>query len=264
MTSNPASMYGPTSFGTYSSCAACGPFKAGYSETGADGRPTWNHGEISYGNMNGNGYPSECGLASVLPGNGLSKFTASPFVTPCQGNVEKLQSRYDSMDGRYVKYNNNSVLDNMQYNWRVAAAQIPQGLTFRGLSGAAREAVGLQGSWYPVTDPYKNQTMQERAVGLRGGSNWATLLNVQGLNTNINYAGQGPQVTTCSASGNTLFNETCTPSPMSYGVYKQYGADIDATRSVPYRIALSNPALNPDAFSVSNMGVGLSALQSFC
>lgn len=253
-----------TSYGTYSSCAACGPFKAGYAEAGGDGRPTWQHGEISYGNMNGVGLPSECGLASALPGNGLTKYSATPWVTPCAGNMERMRSRYDTLDGRY---GNASVLAGMQYNWRVAAAQIPQGLTFRGLSGAAREAAGLQSQWYAVPDPYRNQTNQERAVGLQSGTQWSTLLNVKGLDASINYAGQGPAVSTCSPAGNTLFQETCVPSPMSYGAYKSFGTDIDTTRSMPYRVALNNPALNPDAFVVSNMGVSTGALQSlksFC
>lgn len=254
-----------TSYGSYSSCASCGPFRAGYAETfGADGRPEWKHGEIAYGNMNGAGLPSECGLASVLPGNNMTKYSATPFVTPCAGNIERMRNRYDTMDGRY---GNASVLSGYVYNWHTAAAGMPQALTFRGLSGAAREAVGLQSKWYAVPDPYRGQTMMDQAVGLKSGSNWATLLNVQGLTADINYAGQGPAVSTCSPTGNTLFQQDCVPAPQSYGQYKSFGTDIDTTRSMPYRVALNNPALNPDAFAVSNMGVSTGALQSlktFC
>lgn len=228
------------SYGSYSSCDACGPFQSFQSNPGYAGRPTFGAGEISYATMSDNGSQRECGLASALPGVGLSMY-ATPFVEPC-GHRE-MSNR---MNGDAAA-TGGSATSVMGYNWRQDAARIPTGVIFRGLSTARRAGAPAPGM-YGSVDPW-NYSQRERKTSPFAPASLSALLTPSGLTTNLNYAASKPQEG-CNPADNTLFNQTCQPAPGAYGTYKPFGVEPDYNRDAPYRAVFSTPSLNPEGFSV--------------
>jgi hypothetical protein len=232
----------PLSYGSYGSCGSCGAFNqsaVAASQADGDAARFSLHGELSYGNTG----QDACGLAAALPA--LTRH-ATPYTAPC-GDQERMRSRYG----------NASSLAGMKYDWRTDALRIPEGTIFRQISQTARNvALGVRRD-----DPYSGQTRGSAPVNLAANGGWSALVNTAagGLvagGAPVNYAGlgAGQQGTSCTPQSQASFRQSCVASPSSYGVYKQYGVEMDALRQTPYRVAYSNPTQNPMGFSIADSG----------
>ena len=247
----------PTSYGSYGNCGSCGNFdyqKVAANQTQGDAARAMLafslDGELSYSNTG----KDACGLTSALPGNRLTRFS-TPFVAPC-GDQERMRSRFG----------NASSIAGIKYDWRTDALRIPEGTIFRQVSQQARNYARAAGkATGGAQDPYHQQTNGNVPVNLNKG--WASVVNtysgggaVNGSPSdaamNINYAGMAAtnDGSSCTPQPQSSFRQTCVPSPSSYGMYKQYGIEMDALRQTPYRVVYANPTNNPLAFSVSDTG----------
>lgn len=254
----------PTSYGSYGNCGSCGNFdaqKVAANQAQGDAQRAMLafslDGELSYSNTG----KDACGLSSALPGteapkdprygNRLTRFS-TPFVAPC-GDQERMRSRYG----------NASSIAGIKYDWRSDALRIPEGTIFRQVSQQARNYARAAGkATGGAQDPYHQQTNGNAPVNLNKG--WSSLVNSYsgGLalngtkNMNINYAGLSGSNdgNSCTPQPQSSFRQTCVASPSSYGVYKQYGIEMDALRQTPYRVVYASPTNNPLAFSISDTG----------
>jgi len=226
------------SYGSYGACHSCGPFTTDETGKGHGSKMFQLNGEISYATAG----RDACGLASALPGTGMTKF-ATPYITPCSHSKKN--------------FGNASVLSGIRYNWRTEASRIPNGLIFRQLSQKAfNETHGVKNFDLGVRDPW-NTSQGIEPVIVNPSKGWSSVLNlssggpaINGTSGafNVNYTGIDQSVG-CTSSKKEM-QDVCESSSDSYGTYLPYGLEIDQFRRTPYRSVYTNPSQNPQAFSV--------------